>query len=166
MDFWSFVDKGGPPHPVLGTPCWVWTGRRDRKNYGNGTRGKLSHRDAWERHTGEDPGRMCVLHKCDNPPCCNPAHLFLGTKADNVRDMMNKRRNGYGIGESHGSRTHPESRARGERSGSARLTTDAVHAIRRDAVSGRSHGLIAKDYGVARQTISKIVNRKAWKHIE
>ncbi len=81
------------PEPMSG--CWLWTGTTDRFGYGqswhNGRHAK-SHRLSWFLAYGSDAGEMLVLHRCDNPPCVNPAHLFLGTNIDNVRDMMRKGR--------------------------------------------------------------------------
>lgn len=80
---------------VLLYPCAEWTGRRNRGGYGL-TRacGKplLAHRQAWAIAFGPIPDGLCVLHRCDNPPCCEPTHLFLGTRADNMRDMALKGR--------------------------------------------------------------------------
>jgi hypothetical protein len=77
--------------------CWPWTGLRNRTGYGQlkGTkyRGRLSHCISWIIHNGPLPEGMRVLHRCDNPPCCNPKHLFIGTQADNVADMVAKGRN-------------------------------------------------------------------------
>jgi hypothetical protein len=89
--------KGLPPFdPDL---CWEWQkcriGRGISRGYGrfwNGNTDVLSHRFAYEWLVGEIPSGMLVCHRCDNPPCCNPNHLFLGTQADNVRDCVNKER--------------------------------------------------------------------------
>lgn len=89
---WTKVDQRGPDE------CWPWTGRWRVRDYGMLGRGSrndgavLAHRAAWEVTHGPVPEGLCVLHSCDNPPCCNPAHLFLGTQADNMRDMAAKRR--------------------------------------------------------------------------
>lgn len=87
--FWSKVDKSGE--------CWLWKSSRGPKGYGQftvkrGSNPVLTHRLAWELTSGPIEGGLFVLHRCDNPPCCNPEHLFLGTNADNVRDMMSKGR--------------------------------------------------------------------------
>ena len=82
------VDKSGP------NGCFVWTGRKFRREYGLfhwGGKARLAHRVAWALANG-DPGDECVLHKCDNPPCVNPEHLFLGTRGDNNRDAYAKGR--------------------------------------------------------------------------
>ena len=75
--------------------CWEWTGHRDRKGYGSAWDGETmtrAHRVAYLVFVGEIPGGLFVLHRCDNPPCCNPEHLFLGTHLDNMEDMRNKGR--------------------------------------------------------------------------
>jgi len=77
------------------TACLVFAGYTNR--YGiiwneNVQRPQKAHRVAWELHYGPIPQNMQVLHRCDNPPCCNPDHLFLGTQADNVADMIAKKR--------------------------------------------------------------------------
>lgn len=98
--FWARVKIGSKDE------CWEWTGCRIRNGYGRlGYKGKqhLTHRIAWELTNGTIPDGLCILHKCDNPPCCNPDHHFLGTKLDNMLDMRSKGRENYLTGEDHGS---------------------------------------------------------------
>jgi hypothetical protein len=112
-------------------PCVEHQGRRNPKGYGQVFRqGKTwqAHRWAWAQAHG-DPGSAYVLHHCDNPPCVNVDHLFLGTNADNMADMKAKDRQ------------------------SKKLTTEQVEAIRADE---RPHGQIAADYGVCRSNVSMI----------
>lgn len=96
--FWAKVNKDGPVHPVLGTPCWLWTASFGTAGYGQiGVGGAVgrpigAHRVSWELHNGPIPDGMCALHKCDVKACVNPEHLFTGTLIDNVADMMEKGR--------------------------------------------------------------------------
>ena len=88
IHFWSQVDRSGGPKA-----CWNWTGGTSYDGYGNATHFGLqkAHRIAWYYANG-NPGKKYVLHNCDNPSCCNPCHLRLGTHEDNVRDMMERGR--------------------------------------------------------------------------
>ncbi len=130
--------------------CWNWTGSTHIQGYGrikkNGV-DMLAHRASWEIHNGPIPPGMCVCHKCDNPPCVNPAHLFLGTHQDNMADRDAKGRNVH---------------AWGERAGSAKLTWVKVAEIRKlkGVVSQRA---VAKQFGVTQCTISCIQSGKTWK---
>jgi hypothetical protein len=78
--------------------CWEWNGTRNNRGYGEISVDhlkELAHRVSWELHFGPIPEGLCVLHRCDNPPCINPFHLFLGNLKDNIRDMFGKERNGW-----------------------------------------------------------------------
>jgi hypothetical protein len=144
--FWEKVEKTAS--------CWLWNGYRNPGGYGQvniGSRGdgmRLAHRVSWELHYGTIPEDMNVLHRCDTPSCVNPSHLFLGTDADNVADMMNKGRG-----------------CTGERNGHAKLTADDVRAIRYMVDSGESYRAVAMQYGVSPSSIYGIANRRRWKHI-
>ncbi len=93
--YWAKVEK-------TNDGCWGWVSGTDAFGYGRliapgGRKNLKAHRVSWELHNGPIPGGMCVLHRCDNPPCSNPDHLFLGTKADNVADMNAKGRSYYAL---------------------------------------------------------------------
>ncbi len=133
--------------------CWTWTGA-SYKGYGNilarGTSWK-AHRLAYTLFIGPIPDGMDICHRCDNPPCCNPAHLFAGTTKENVRDSMEKGR--FNI-------------KRGERHGMAKLTEDTVRQIRALYDAGTMSNLaIAERLGVHRQRVTSIGTRKTWRHL-
>lgn len=155
--FWSHVEKtdGG---------CWPWHGASLR-GYGKFhsrslNRQTYAHRWAYEFARGPIPDGLHVLHRCDNPPCCNPDHLFLGTHLDNVADMVAKGRGAKG--DTHGSRLHPESVPRGERHGCARLTAAQVAEIRATPLRRGEQRQFARRFGVSEATISMVVNGKVW----
>jgi hypothetical protein len=97
-----FLDFYRPGEPDA---CWPWLGTRDHDGYGvigdDARRQMRAHRLAWERVNGPLPPGRYVLHHCDNPPCCNPAHLFVGTIADNNHDMIRKGRDNPAHGKAH-----------------------------------------------------------------
>jgi len=102
--FWAKVDKTDS--------CWVWTGATLRRGYGQiripVKKAKQAHRLSWEIHNGPIPDGMLVCHKCDNPPCVNPAHLFLGTQSDNNKDCVRKgRHRSWNAFKMHCKRGHP-----------------------------------------------------------
>ena len=121
--FWAKVDRSDGPDA-----CWPWTGHRARRGYGQFKmfgRSVPAHRVAWELTNGPIPpgdhfGTMCACHRCDNPPCCNPTHLFLGSMADNVADRDAKGRGVFlgpirpSSGDQHHTRLHPEKLHRGD----------------------------------------------------
>jgi hypothetical protein len=142
--FWGKVDVRGP------NECWLWRGYCDGDGYGcfciNG-KVELTHRLAWMFTTGA-MSKVNVLHTCDNPRCCNPAHLFEGTQADNVADMCAKGRRG---------------RHDGERNGRAKLTQEQVTAIRTTyAVGGVTYPELGRQYGVSAGEIGHIVKGRVW----
>jgi hypothetical protein len=140
--FWEKVDRS--------SGCWTWRAQRDAKGYGlfavsRGVPGR-AHRIAWELEYGPIPGGSWVLHRCDNPPCVRPEHLFLGDAAVNARDAQQKGR-----------------RAAGERHGIAKLTTAQVAAIRLARARGETGPSIAARYGVSKTTVYHIATKKTWR---
>jgi hypothetical protein len=102
--FIEWLDQSGGPDA-----CWPFTGGCSSNGYGNSwANGKsaLAHRVAWERERGPIPSGLDVLHRCDNPPCCNVRHLFLGTDSDNIRDSVAKERH-HNARKTHCLRGHP-----------------------------------------------------------
>lgn len=149
--FWKHVDKNGPTvRPEL-DPCWLWVASRNRNGYGllmsNGKHVAVAHRVSWVLHKGDPiPDGLFVLHRCDNPPCVNPEHLFLGTNADNMRDMAEKGRSGAG--------------------GFNKKVNEAqVKEIRRRHAAGENRTHLGREYGVSKWTITQIVNRRRWSHV-
>ena len=162
--FWSKVDKA---FYCLGA-CWEWKDAKVR-GYGQfriGNTKYLAHRVAYSLVVGKIPDDMCVLHRCDNPCCVNPSHLWIGTPADNARDRDEKGRTGRTPGDLNGTHTMPEKTARGAKQGAAKLTAANVLEIReRYAAGGCSHRGLASEYGVSKTNITYIVRRKSWRHI-
>lgn len=152
--FWSRVDMSDGPDS-----CWPWRGAL-RRGYGrSGKYGEPSHRRAWRLANGEIPDGMFVCHHCDNRACCNPAHLFLGTPADNSADMVSKGR------APSGHEADPV-RPRGEDAYNHKLTEDDVREIRARYVPYKvSTPMLAAEYGVKQATIYNIITRKWWKHV-
>lgn len=143
--------------------CWLWAAGISSRGYGEiyaWGRHYSTHRFSWEIHYGPIPAGLHVLHRCDVPCCCNPTHLFLGTDADNKRDMITKGR--HATGDRNGSRTKPHRQPRGERQGLAKLTTEQVISIKEDT---RTLKAIARDYGVHLSTIHNIRSGKTWTHL-
>lgn len=171
--FWSYIDKSGE--------CWIWTGPKVGIGYGKiciNYKHLRAHRVSWELTHGPIPADLCVLHKCDNPACVRPDHLWLGTYADNNKDMVRKgrsakgKRNGrvkhpdrYPAGDQHYSRQEPERLARGESHGNAKLTEADVRQIRQDSETGITHRQLAARHNVSVYAIYSVIKRKTWAHI-
>ena len=140
---------------IGGVRCLEWTGKLNEHGYGNHyLRGRciLAHRYAWQSFKSPIPEGMNVCHKCDNPRCCEIAHLFVGTQADNLVDMTNKGRRVVSppIGEHHGM---------------AKLNASKVASIRQRHAGGTPQAQLATEYGVSSGLISQIVTRTIWKHV-
>lgn len=145
----------------LDSPCWRWTGAKHEFGYGllnsGGPKARVlrAHRLRYEMHVGAIPDGMLVLHRCDNPECSNPEHLFLGTNADNMRDMGDKAR----------SKFH-KARFRGIEHGMAKLTDDVVRSIRADRAQGCTYDALAARYSISRSLACQVALRRIWKHVE
>jgi len=134
-----------------GEGCWEWTAYKNKDGYGtisSNFRPKMAHRASYEIYHGEIPKGMLVLHRCDNPGCVNPDHLFLGSSADNVADKVTKNRQARGV-----SHARPN----------AKLIESDVVAIR--AAKGFRQWELASIYGVGQDVISRIRSGKCWTHI-
>lgn len=143
--FWEKVDVRGADE------CWEWRGARVRHGYGRiGTVGREidgAHRVSYRLHVGPIPAGMSVCHRCDNPPCVNPRHLFVGTQQDNWADMRAK---GRGADPPH---------RRGHDNNTSKLTDQDVLAIR---ASQEGTASLARSYGVATSTIKRVRNGRTW----
>lgn len=140
--------------------CWVWTGRTDANGYGRvGTKSELAHRIAYRTAFGDFDSHLFVCHTCDNPPCVNPAHLFLGDAAANNRDRHSKGRSKNLFASND---KHPARIRQGEQHWCARLSVEDVRCIRRLRKSGQLQAEIATQFGVHPSTISRIA-RGEWR---
>lgn len=133
--------------------CWEWQASRNQKGYGTvmykgGSR--LAHRMVYQHVNGEIPQGMMVCHHCDNPPCCNPAHLFVGTAEDNAADRDAKGR-------------HTPSP--GSRNGFAKMDEERVAALRAFVAAGHTQVEAAVAFNIGQSTVSEIVRRKRWSHV-
>lgn len=128
--------------------CWLWTGAKTSLGYGQMTINRRrvgAHRVAYQMAYGRSiPTGMVVCHRCDNPSCVNPAHLFLGTQADNMADKAAKQR-----------------AARRSRNGAAKLTEQQYDELERRAAAGERLSDIARSYGVTVQAVSQYIKRRA-----
>ena len=142
--FWEKVEKT--------KTCWFWNAYKNEHGYGHFSIGKKKFkapRMAWELTSGKIPHGLWVLHHCDNPPCVNPTHLFLGTRKDNNSDMKQKGR-----------------QARGERNGSAKLNERTVREMRRVYAEGNiSLKKLATQFGVTFHPAQRIISGNGWKHV-
>jgi DNA-binding CsgD family transcriptional regulator len=142
--FWVNVAKHGE--------CWEWTGYKNAKGYGvvgtGGHKTERCHRVAWRLAYGQIPQGLYVCHRCDNPACVRPEHLFLGTQFDNMADCASKGR---------------MRRAKGEENGRAKLTMAQVDQARTWAEQGVAGNEIARRLSVDGRTVRRILQGEIWK---
>jgi len=141
--FWSKVNKT--------ESCWLWTGHCNYDNYGEfcfNSKTVGAHRYSYILHNGEIAKGLVVRHTCDNPPCVNPNHLFIGTHQDNMNDMVERNR-----------------QAKGVKNGRSKLSEDDVREIRIFREFGFTQRELGKMYGVSHILIGFIVRKETWSHI-
>ncbi len=161
--FRSKIEVHGPDE------CWPWIAGRDIKGYGNFHllgQNVQSHRLAFMLERKYDPQPLHVLHRCDNPPCVNPKHLFLGTTQDNTADRHSKGRDASG--ERSGAKLHPErwwQRGEFHRRPGAKITEAQVREIRQLCERGIHRDIIASRFEISTSNVAMIVNGRTWKHI-
>jgi len=184
--FWAKIKKGKK------NECWEWQACTDDDGYGI-FRHLRAHRVAYAIRRGGTPTNRLVCHRCDNPPCCNPAHLFLGTYQSNKADCVAKKRHVFGdrcwqrrypwmvprgdvwrkknkhrntaTGDRNGSRVHIERMPRGMGHCKSKLTDSDVVRIRRLRSEGWLYRELADEFGIWKGTAHQVVNSKTWKHI-
>jgi hypothetical protein len=152
--FWKRVQLG------TSRQCWEWApwATKAKGNYGVFYPGKphpngfrvFAHRQSWELAHGKIPKGLCVCHKCDNPPCVNPNHLFLGSKSDNIIDMHEKGRANHVSGESHGC---------------SKINSRTARKIKDMRANGNRIFEIAETLRLSRAIVSRVVNGINWKNI-
>ena len=155
--FWPKVDRQDGPYG-----CWPWKAKCNRGGYGRirvwvkGIKKTANaHRVAWILKRGPVPNGLLVLHRCDNPPCVNPRHLFLGTHKDNSQDMARK-------GRAVGRPPHSP----GAKNGNATLTEkQAKQILARHRPWRITHKQLAAEFGVSWYTVGKLCRGENWKHL-
>lgn len=144
--FWARVEKSDA--------CWLWTGPLINAGYGKfkvESRTRSAHRFSYELRHGPIPEGMIICHTCDNPPCVNPDHLFLGTNKDNSRDMVAKNR---------------AARLRGERANGVKLTTEDVLEIRRLRKAGVACEEVARQFSLTKAHVWRVAQGTSWAHLQ
>lgn len=153
--FWQFVKKES-------NGCWIWTGSNDGR-YGRfcfNYKIRTTHRIAYElsRRVKLKSSEL-ICHKCDNPPCVRPTHLFKGTISDNAKDMIKKGRGYF--------QKNPDKIPRGEKSKCSRLKTKEVIFIKKSMINKTMNALsLSKKFNVTRSYIYDLAKNKSWKHIK
>ena len=149
--FWKYTEV-----PIETDACWLWTGTRDRYGYGRihiaGGRNFGAHRVAYGLLVGPIPAGMCVCHRCDNPGCVNPRHLFVASQEDNMRDMIRKGRTALcGV--------------RGVDHWRAKFSPEEINELRRLVASGMSQAEAGRLFHMSHTNVSNVVHRRTWKNL-
>lgn len=154
---WERIDRSGGPDA-----CWPWHGRALRNGRGL-WRGTTATRELMRRAGHTIAKNQYVCHRCDNPPCCNPAHLYVGDAKTNAADALNRGRTPTGA--SHWTRRVPGAQ-RGSRNNCSKLTEGDIVAIRRRRADGDLLTVLAADFGLHVNTVYRIAKRMAWSHVQ
>jgi hypothetical protein len=169
--FWQKVNR------KTKTECWEWLGAKNHEGYGRfKVKGKIlsPHRISLSLATSTISTNEYACHRCDNPSCCNPNHLFFATQSQNMKDCQKKRRNCFLTQKQNLSKGGKREQAnrylfepkKGSTNGSAKLNEGKVQEIKCRIKEGVSSPLIAKEFAVSRQLINLIRRGKLWKHVE
>lgn len=164
--FWEKVDKTDY--------CWNWKAGTDGRGYGVfffENKNQKAHRVSFKFAHGKINEGMSICHKCDNPSCVNPDHLFEGTHQENLADCVSKGRNGavtkpwaFAKGDRHGMRLHPDSVMKGVKHPKAKLSDGDV-AYLRSHKGEKSERAFAKQFGVSHSLIHQVLSVKTWRHV-
>ncbi len=150
LRLWEKVDRSGGPDA-----CWPWTGARTRQGYGYllesgvGSKRLTCSRLVLELTQGVIPDGLFALHSCDNPPCCNPKHLRVGTREDNAQDSVRRGRARSPV-------------LRGEQHPRAKLTYEKAQCLRRWRDKGLKYSQLARRFNVSETTVYNVVKGKSW----
>lgn len=154
--FWTKVNKDGGPES-----CWIWTSAKAPSGYGAfsipGGKVVRAHRLAYELLVGPIPSGLFLLHACDNPSCCNPAHLRPGTQKANMEEASKRGRSSFG--ERNHLHRHPEN------SPARKLNAEQVTEIRRRSDEGEQRAVLAREFGVSATAVFYIAIRRNWAHL-
>ena len=158
-EFWNNFDKT--------TRCWNWKLGTDDNGYGrvrvDGVLDRV-HRHSFRLKRGPIPNGKCVLHKCDNPLCGRPGHLYAGTKKSNAEDRERRGRSNHAIGMRHGRHTHP-GQTRGEKNGRSKLTKVKVKEFRRRLGEGEKKAALAREFLISKTTAGRIADGRLWPEV-
>jgi hypothetical protein len=176
--FWAKVNKESG-HWWNGIQCWFWIAGGTKAGYGTfsyGGRQIGAHCVSYILANGPIPDGLFVLHRCDNPACVNPDHLYVGTSKENTHDMMAKGRDQFTYrvqpervprGDDHYTRRNPELARHGEQLGHSKLTDELVREMRRKyAEGGATQYALAAEFNVSVATVNRVVKRRLWQHVE